>query len=114
MNDATLYTLTGTYLAEPHLRGREVEVEIAKVEVHEFEKLQPGQKRGAGKVVKKPVLFFAKGSIPFGLTAKQNLVAAIKLLGRDMDKWVGQKITLTPSTCMAFGKANTPCIRIKI
>lgn len=109
--DATIYALAGTYLAEPHLRGREVTVTIEKVEVHEFEKQDPKTKKT--RKVKKPVLYFKGKDIPLGLTAKVNLLAVIDAHGREMDDWIGKQLTLYPTTCLAFGNPKTPCIRIR-
>ena len=109
--DAKLYALSGTYLAEPHLQGKPAVVTIEKVELHEFEKGKRGGKDV--KKVKKPVLFFKGKSLPFGLTARVNIETMVDLHGRNTDNWVGQEIKLVPTTCMAFGQANTPCIRIE-
>ncbi len=109
--DAKLYALAGTYLAEPHLQGKPSLVTIEKVELHEFAKGKRGDKNA--KKVKKPVLFFAGKAIPFGLTARVNIETMIDLHGRDTDAWTGKQIKLVPATCLSFGVANTPCIRIE-
>lgn len=109
--DAKLYALAGTYLAEPHLQGKPMSLTVERVELHEFEKGKRGSKDS--KKVKKPVLFFAGKSIPLGLTARVNLETMIDLHGRNTDNWVGKAIKLVPTTCMSFGVANTPCIRIE-
>ncbi len=109
--DAKLYALAGTYLAEPHLQGKPAMVTIERVELHDFEKGKRGTKDT--KKVKKPVLYLAGKTIPFGLTARVNIETMIDLHGRDTDAWVGKQIKLVPTTCLSFGKANTPCIRIE-
>ena len=109
--DAKLYALANTYLAEPHLQGKSITVTIERVELHEFEKGKRGQKDA--KKVKKPVLYFVGKAIPFGLTARVNIETMIDLHGRQTDDWAGKQIKLVPTTCMSFGKANTPCIRIE-
>ena len=109
--DAKLYALAGTYLAEPHLQGKELVVEIERVELHEFEK---GKRGGSDtKKVKKPVLFFKGKGLPFGLTARINIETMVDLHGRNTDNWIGKKIKLKPTTCLSFGEPNTPCIRIE-
>lgn len=109
--DAKLYALAGTYLAEPHLQGKTLTVTIERVELHEFAKGKRGDKDA--KKVKKPVLFLVGKSIPFGLTARCNIETMIDLHGRNTDDWTGKQIKLVPTTCMSFGKPNTPCIRIE-
>lgn len=109
--DAKLYALANTYLAEPHLQGKETIVTVEKVELHEFEKGKRGAKDA--KKVKKPVLYFSGKSLPLALTARVNIETMIDLHGRQTDVWLGKKIKLVPTTCMSFGKPNTPCIRIE-
>lgn len=109
--DAKIYALAGNYLAEPHLQGKPVVVTIERIELHEFVKGPRGDKNG--KKVKKPVLYFSGKAIPFGLVARVNIEMMIDLHGRNTDTWVGKQIKLVPTTCMSFGKANTPCIRIE-
>lgn len=108
--DAKLYALSNTYLAEPHLQGKATTVTIEKVELHEFEK---GKRGSGGKKVKKPVLYFVGKSLPLGLTARVNIETMIDIHGRNTDDWTGKQIKLIPTTCLSFGKPNTPCIRIE-
>jgi hypothetical protein len=115
MRDAMIYRLTGKYLAEPHLGGKSHIVQIEKVEIHEFERIEKDETQ-TGKVkrrkIKKTVLFFAGKELPLGLTAVCNLLTVIGLYSRDMDKWIGKFVQLDPKTCDAFGNKHTPCIRI--
>lgn len=108
--DAKLYALANTYLAEPHLQGKATTVTIEKVELHEFEK---GKRGAGGKKVKKPVLYFVGKALPLGLTARVNIETMIDIHGRNTDDWAGKQIKLIPTTCLSFGKPNTPCIRIE-
>jgi hypothetical protein len=109
--DAKLYALANTYLAEPHLQGKATTVTIERVDLHEFEKGKRGSKDT--KKVKKPVLYFVGKALPLGLTARVNIEMMIDLHGRNTDEWTGKQIKLVPTTCMSFGKSNTPCIRIE-
>lgn len=93
------------------MQGKPSVVTIERVELHEFEKGKRGSKDT--KKVKKPVLYFAGKSIPFGLTARVNIETMIDLHGRNTEGWIGKQIKLVPTTCMSFGKANTPCVRIE-
>lgn len=111
MRDATLYTLAGNYIAEPHLAGKRRAFKIERVEIHEFDKrASTGSKKP--KKVKKMVLYFVGVEMPFGLTAKVNAVQCISLFGRDLDKWAGRNVWLEPSTCEAFGDPKKPCVRV--
>lgn len=43
---------------------------------------------------------------------KTNAISIAALHGNETDKWIGKKITLYATTCMAFGKRED-CIRVK-
>ena len=63
--------------------------------------------------VKKPVLFFENSKTGKGLVLnKTNARAIADKNGSNTDGWIGKKITIFPTTCMAFGK-EVECLRIK-
>ena len=43
---------------------------------------------------------------------KTNAMTIAKVYGNEADDWIGQKITLFPTTCQAFGK-TVDCIRVR-
>lgn len=96
-----------THVTAADLGGKEITVEIERYSKGEDVVSPTGQKS------KKPVLYFKRGTKGWVLN-KTNAVAIARALNeRDMDKWIGKKITLQPATCKAFGEDNVPCIRVK-
>lgn len=65
--------------------------------------------RGDAKLM--GVLVFENGA-KFGLGARVNERTMVKLFGQDPLEWVGQYVTLYPTTTK-FGGKMVPCIRIK-
>lgn len=93
------------YLNAADLQEREVSVVIAKVELEDVPGVD-GQKK------KKPVLHFTKGNKRWPLPKTCAKILA-KEFGNNTDNWAGKKITLYPTTCMAFGQ-ETECVRLKL
>lgn len=92
------------YLNAADLQGKEVAATIEKVALEDV----PGTD-GAKK--KKPVVYFkgAHKRLPLPKTCAKVIA---QKFGSDTDKWVGQKVTLYPTECMAFGQM-VECVRIK-
>lgn len=94
------------YLEAACLDG-EVTLEISQV-------IGRGEKKAKdGKMIDKPILKF-KGAKRAYVMCKTTAKVVALMYGGNMDKWVGKKITLFPTTCISFGKPNTPCIRVKV
>lgn len=97
------------YLEAADLQGREVTVTIESTDK------QKGVKGKDGKPFDARVLFF-KGKKK-GMCVNKTNAKRIRDqlgLGDDMDAWIGNSITIYPTTCNAFGNPNTPCIRVKV
>lgn len=92
------------YLFAGDLQGREVVVEIEKVEAGEL--VGTG-----GKKTRKPIARFKGKQKPLGLCAT-NCKTIAKLYGEDTDKWIGQRVTLYPTTT-SFGGETVECIRVR-
>lgn len=92
------------YLNAADLNGKDVSVEIAKIELEDV----PGPD---GKKTKKPVVHFAKAHKRFPLPKTCAKVLAARF-GTNTDEWVGKKITLYPTTCLAFGQ-EVECVRVR-
>lgn len=92
------------YLNAGDLDGKEFAVTIEGVRLEDVP-----DPNGVKK--KKPVMYFhgAKKRFPLPKTCAKVLADRF---GTDTDKWTGQKVTLYPTECMAFGKM-TDCVRIK-
>ena len=93
------------YLNAADLHDKEVQAVIEKVEVEEV----PG---ADGKKAAKPVMYLRGGKKRFPLpkTCARVIAAAF---GNDTEKWIGKKVTLYPTRCMAFGQ-DVECVRVKI
>ena len=92
------------YLNAADLMGKEVQVVIEKVEIEEV----PG---ADGKKAPKPVLH-AKGAKKRLPLPKCCARAIAGKYGNDTADWIGKKITLFPTRCMAFGQ-DVECVRVK-
>ncbi len=92
------------YVAACDLHGKDAVMTILRVEL---EKVIGSD----GKSQEKPVIYFEKAQKRM-VCCKTNAKAIAKLHGNDTDKWIGKKITLYPTTCLAFGQ-EVECIRVK-
>lgn len=106
------------WIGSSDLGGRDLTVEIEKVERAEVFNRETNK-----KTVKLALRFKGqqKGMICNRTNATMIATALAQVLGRDTDgkslatkaeRWVGQKITLYPTTCMAFGETKT-CVRVR-
>lgn len=105
----------GNFLATEDLQGRDVTLHISRL-VHEELATERGKER-------KWVLYFAEleekhrkdpATPNRRLVLNKTCVKALaKLYGGETNDWISKPVTLFPTTCDAFGKKNTPCIRIK-
>ena len=64
-----------------------------------------------GKSNKKPVIHF-KGKEKGFVCNKTNAKAIAAMYGNDTSKWVGQRITIYPTTT-SFGNETKECIRVR-
>lgn len=88
-----------------HLQGREHTVVIASV--------KPGAITGeGGKSDRMPIVAFEGKTLPFGLN-KTNARTLAQAFGVDTRAWVGQTVTLFPTTTK-FGKDTVDCIRLRV
>lgn len=97
------------YLYSFDLKGKDLTVEIARVEAGKLQIAGTTQKQS------KPVLYFKtrNGQPGPGLALnKTNAKVVAKLYGTNTDQWVGKKLTLYPTTTK-FGAETVDCIRIK-
>jgi hypothetical protein len=92
------------YLQAADLRGKDVTVTIEKVDPRH------SLKKNDGSSDAKPVVTFAKAKKKWVLN-KTNAKAIAKLHGKPLE-WIGEKITLYPTTCEAFGDV-VDCIRVR-
>ncbi len=95
----------GDYLESFHLPGP-VTVTIEKIDAKNTVKSK------SKKLIDKPILWFV-GKTRGLVLNKTNGREIARMHGNDMMAWIGQKITILPTTCDAFGVEDTPCIRVK-
>ncbi len=92
------------YLYAFMLNGREVTVEIAKV--------QSGKLVGeGGKSSKKPICHFKGKDKPLALNVT-NCKTIAAMYGNNTDAWIGKRITIYPTTT-DFGGKTCDCIRVR-
>jgi hypothetical protein len=92
------------YIGAWDLQGKDVTVQIAKVEARKL-KSQRGED-------KKPVLWFAGKEKAF-VCNKTNAKTIAAMLGNDTEAWIGKKITIYPTTTTAGGE-TVDCIRVRL
>ncbi len=86
------------------LAGKDVDVEIAKVNAGEL--VSTG-----GRKTKKPVAFF-KGKEKGLALNSTNCKTIASLYGNDTTNWIGKRITLYPTTTQMGGE-TVECIRVR-
>lgn len=91
------------YIGSWDLGGRDVTVTIERVEGRT---LSNGKQKN-----KKPVVFFVGKEKGLALNKTMGKVVAA-MYGTDTKAWVGQKVTLYPTTT-TFGSETLDCIRIR-
>ena len=64
-----------------------------------------------GTAAKKPVLYFEKTDKGLVLN-KTNAKTIAEMYGNNTDEWIGKRIVLFRSECMAFGK-EVECVRVR-
>ena len=98
------------YINEADLKERDVTVLIDRVE-------RCSLKMTNGKSETKAVLFMKSAAgKPLGkalVLNKTNATAIASIHGNKVEAWRDKPITLFPTVCEAFGKPNTPCVRIR-
>jgi hypothetical protein len=92
------------YLSAPDLLGKDVSAVIKKIEIEEVV-------GSDGKKQRKPVVWF-EGKAKRLVLCKTNAKSIAKLHGTDTEAWLNKKVTVYPTTCMAFG-SEVECIRIR-
>lgn len=102
------------YISAADLHGKDVHLTISRVIVDEL-RTERGTER-------KPVVMFREtdakrdrgGTGPFKLVLNRtNAKAVVKALGTsETEEWVGRRVTLFATTCMAFGQ-TVDCVRIR-
>lgn len=92
------------FLYEFDLDGRDVTATIEKVTAGEIE----GEK---GRKSKKPIIRFVGKTKKLAINKTNGKIIAA-LYGTDTEAWVGQSITMYPTTT-TFGGETMPCIRVR-
>ena len=87
-----------------HLQGTERTFEIESVGTYTARSKDGG-------TAKMPGVRFKRVPLPFGMN-KTNAKTVAQLYGKDMREWVGQRITLYPTTTRMAGDV-VDCIRIR-
>lgn len=92
------------YIAACDLGDKEANVQIEKVELEDVV--------GAdGKKQRKPVIWF-KDKKKRMVCCKTNAKSIARQHGNDTEAWIGKKIIIYGTTCMAFGQ-EVECVRVR-
>lgn len=92
------------YLSAPDLQGRDVTVEIEAIELDKL--------RRADNTTEMKFIARLKGKKKKWVLNVENSQTLAKLHGKDPHKWIGRRVTLWPTTCLAFGE-TVECIRVR-
>lgn len=92
------------YLAACDLGTKDFDLTIERVEVEDVI-------GSDGKKQSKPVVTF-KGAKKRMVCCKTNAKKIAQKHGNDTDNWIGKKITVYGTTCMAFGQ-EVECVRVR-
>ena len=90
--------------------GNEATLTIKGYEVREFD--QNDNKTGESYKVKKPIFSFHETEKTF-VCNRTNLRTIAEVYGKEIDTWVGKKITLFP-TMVPFGDKMVEAVRVRI
>lgn len=93
------------YVAAAELKGRDVTLTIARVQVDEL------QRKGSSAKERKPIIYFTETKKKLVLN-KTNAKTIAALYGGEVSAWAGKRITLFPTTDK-FGRETVDCIRIR-
>lgn len=96
----------GDYLEAAHL-GSETSLTVSEVVAKNTTKAKDG------RVIDKPIIKFKEAKRGLILNKTNAKILAL-MFGANMESYIDERVTLYPTTCEAFGKKNTPCIRIKL
>jgi CRISPR/Cas system-associated protein Cas5 (RAMP superfamily) len=91
------------YIAAHELGGKDHTLTIAKVEAGEVESM--------GATEKKCIVTFKEAQKPLAAN-KTNARAIASMYSNDTTKWVGQRITIYPTTTRLKGE-TVECVRVK-
>lgn len=104
------------YLGAVDLHGKDVDLTIRRVMIEDLKTKQGGTE-------KKPILYFVetkeradKAGTPDKekrlVMNKTNATTIAEMHGNEIDDWKGKRITLFPTTTLAFGD-TVDCIRVR-
>lgn len=96
----------GKWICAADLAGKDVVVEIEKVEGGEVEDAQNQRKS------RKPICHFVGKKKPLALNVTNCKTIANLFGSNDVDDWVGKKITLYPTTTQNRGE-TVECVRVR-
>lgn len=99
------------FLCAADLRGKDVSLTIAKL-VREELRAEDGDQEGAWVVHFEEMEKRPKEQRKKWVLNKTCAKVVAKLHGTETDAWSGKKVTLYPTTCMAFGE-RVECIRVR-
>lgn len=103
----------GQYITAAELVGKEATVTIGRVVLEKVESMKVSDDAGAGKLKDRWIVYFDGSKSDRGWLLNRTNAECIKALwGREVDDWVGHKITLHTQQ-VRVGPKMEPGIRVK-
>jgi hypothetical protein len=99
------------FLCAADLKGKDVTLTIGKLAREEL-RSEDGSKEPAWVVEFAEMQRRPKDQRKRWVLNKTNATTLGKLHGTESNEWVGKRVTLFPTTCMAFGE-RVECIRVR-
>jgi hypothetical protein len=100
---------TSTYLETEALGGKDLTLTISAARFPSDKDIgTDGRKLG-----EKSVILAYKGAKKEHVVCRTAQKQIRLIHGNDITQWIGKEITIYPTTCNAFGKKDTPCIRVR-
>lgn len=103
----------GTYITAAELIGKEPTLTIERVTLEKVESMKANDDEGGGKMKDRWVVYFKESRGGRGwLLNRTNAECIRELWGREVDGWLGHKVTLHTQT-VRVGPKMEPGIRVK-
>lgn len=103
----------GTYITAAEIIGKSPTLTIGRVVLEKVESLNVSDDQGAGKTKDRWVIYFVESKSERGWLLNRTNAECIKeMWGREVEAWIGHKITLHTTSVRLKGKVE-PGIRVK-
>lgn len=101
----------GRFVGAWDLVGRDDKPRDFTLEIESVAPEALAKKPGSKETAKRPIVRFVK-TVKALVLNKTNKATIVDLYGNDTRKWIGQRVTLYPSTTL-FGRKTVDCVRVR-